>query len=56
MSTRHKAVTTSSSAHLSHHLSEFEFRFNNRKNRYLFRDTITRLCEGKTLPYDKLTA
>ena len=41
---------------LQPHRDELEFRFNNRKNRRLFRDTITRLCEGKTLPYDKLTA
>jgi len=25
---------------------EFEFRFNNRKNRYLFRDTLMRLTKG----------
>ena len=42
--------------HLDRYLDEFEFRFNNRKNGYLFRDTITRLITGKALPYDKLTA
>jgi transposase-like protein len=42
--------------HLDRYLDEFEFRYNNRKNAYLFRDTLLRLCEGKALPYDKLTA
>jgi transposase-like protein len=42
--------------HLDRYLDEFEFRFNNRKNAYLFRDTITRLVQGSALPYDKLTA
>jgi hypothetical protein len=27
------------------------FRFNNRKNPYLFRDTVTRLLESKSLRY-----
>lgn len=42
--------------HLDRYLDEFEFRFNNRKNGYLFRDTITRLVTAKALTYDKLTA
>jgi transposase-like protein len=42
--------------HLDRYLDEFEFRFNNRKNGFLFRDTITRLVTAKALPYDKLTA
>lgn len=42
--------------HLDRYLDEFEFRYNNRKNANLFRDTLARLCEGKALPYDKLTA
>lgn len=42
--------------HLDRYLDEFEFRYNNRKNAFLFRDTLLRLCEGKALPYDKLTA
>jgi transposase-like protein len=42
--------------HLDRYLDEFEFRYNNRKNAYLFRDTLLRLCGGKALPYDKLTA
>ena len=42
--------------HIDRYLDEFEFRFNNRKNRYLFRDTLTRLTKGAALPYEKLTA
>jgi len=42
--------------HLDRYLDEFEFRFNNRKNAYLFRDTLMRLCDGKALPYETLTA
>jgi hypothetical protein len=32
------------------------FRFNNRENPFLFRDTILRLLEAKALPYKTLTA
>ncbi len=42
--------------HLDRYLDEFEFRYNNRKNAYLFRDTLVRLMNGSALPYDKLTA
>jgi transposase-like protein len=42
--------------HLDRYLDEFEFRYNNRKNAYLFRDTLTRLVTAKALPYEKLTA
>jgi transposase-like protein len=42
--------------HLDRYLDEFEFRYNNRKNAYLFRDTLLRLTKGNALPYDKLTA
>lgn len=42
--------------HLERYLDEFEFRFNNRKNGYLFRDTLTRLVTAKALPYEQLTA
>lgn len=45
-----------SEKHLDRYLDEFEFRFNNRKNAYLFRDTLTRLVTAKPLQYDKLTA
>jgi transposase-like protein len=42
--------------HLDRYLDEFEFRYNNRKNHYLFRDTLTRLVQGEAMPYEKLTA
>lgn len=42
--------------HLDRYLDEFEFRFNNRKNPYLFRDTLLRLIASECLPYEKLTA
>jgi hypothetical protein len=32
------------------------FRFNNRENPYLFRDTILRLLGTRSLPYKALTA
>ncbi len=41
--------------HLDRYLDEFAFRFNNRKNAYLFRDTLTRMVQGEPLPYGKLT-
>jgi transposase-like protein len=45
-----------SSKHLDRYLDEFEFRFNNRGNKFLFRDTVKRLIDGKAMPYEKLTA
>jgi transposase-like protein len=42
--------------HLPAYLAEFEFRFNNRENPYLFRDTLTRLLTSENLPYRTLTA
>lgn len=45
-----------SSKHLDRYLDEFEFRFNNRKNPYLFRDTIERLVRGDKMSYETLTA
>ena len=42
--------------HLDRYLDEFEFRYNNRKNPYLFRDTLTRLVTTETMPYEQLTA
>ena len=42
--------------HLDRYLDEFEFRYNNRKNAHLFRDTLTRLVTAKALPYEQLTA
>jgi transposase-like protein len=42
--------------HLPAYLAEFEFRFNNRSNPYLFRDTLIRLISADTLTYKTLTA
>ena len=42
--------------HLPAYLSEFEFRFNNRGNPFLFRDTLTALVRADTLTYEELTA
>jgi len=42
--------------HLPAYLDEFAFRFNNRENPYLFRDTILKLVEGDSLPYQELIA
>jgi transposase-like protein len=40
--------------HLPAYLDEMEWRYNNRENEYLFRDTILRLVEGDALPFRKL--
>jgi hypothetical protein len=45
-----------SAKHLASYLEEMEFRFNNRKNRYLFRDTILKLIASSNLGYKNLTA
>jgi transposase-like protein len=42
--------------HLDAYLDEFEWRFNNRNNPNLFRDTILALVESDTLTYKNLTA
>ena len=44
-----------SAKHLAAYLDEMTFRFNNRKNPYLFRDTLTKLLEAPVLEYKKLT-
>jgi transposase-like protein len=41
--------------HLDAYLDELEHRFNNRKNEYIFRDTLTKLVNAAKLPYSKLT-
>jgi transposase-like protein len=45
-----------SAKHLPAYLDEMAFRFNNRDNAYLFRDTLLRMIEGETLPYAELVA
>jgi transposase-like protein len=40
--------------HLDAYLDELEHRFNNRKNEYLFRDTLTKLVNADKLPYSEL--
>jgi transposase-like protein len=45
-----------SAKHLSAYLDEMTFRFNNRENPYLFRDTLMKLIEAPVLEYKKLTA
>jgi len=42
--------------HLDAYLDELEWRFNNRRNPYLFRETLRRLLQSSSLPYSKLTA
>ena len=41
--------------HLDRYLDEFEFRFNNRHNPFLFRDTLLRLLASPNLEYKNLT-
>jgi hypothetical protein len=36
-------------------LQEFEYRFNNRDNPYLFRDVLLRLLDSDNLTYKELT-
>jgi len=43
-----------SEKHLPAYLDEFEFRFNNRENPFLFRDTLLKLLDGKALRYQEL--
>jgi transposase-like protein len=42
--------------HLDRYLDEFEFRYNNRKSPYLFRDTILKLINATAVEYKKLIA
>lgn len=45
-----------SKKHLDAYLQELEWRFNNRENPFLFRDTLLKLINSENLPYEKLTA
>jgi transposase-like protein len=40
--------------HLDAYLNELEHRYNNRKNKFLFRDTLTKLVKAEKLTYQKL--
>jgi thermostable 8-oxoguanine DNA glycosylase len=42
--------------HLPAYLQEMTWRFNNRKNQFLFRDTLTRTIQADNLEYKELTA
>ncbi|MBN1862693.1 MAG: IS1595 family transposase [Dehalococcoidales bacterium] len=41
--------------HLDSYLDELEWRYNNRENPYLFRDTLRKLIQSENLPYRGLT-
>jgi hypothetical protein len=45
-----------SAKHLPAYLDEMRFRFNNRKNPYLFRDTMLKLIDSPNVEYKHLTA
>jgi transposase-like protein len=45
-----------SAKHMDKYLNEQGFRFNNRRNPYLFRDTLIKLIEAKAVPFAELTA
>lgn len=45
-----------SSKHLDRYIEEFEWRFNQRDNPYLFRDTLIRLIASNRMEYKALTA
>src|SRR6185369_8172358 len=40
--------------HLDRYLDEFEFRFNNRKNSYLFRDVLLNMLTTSNIEYKEL--
>lgn len=45
-----------SAKHLESYLDELEWRFNNRDNPYLFRDTLKKLIDADNLEYQELIA
>ena len=42
--------------HLPAYVDELEWRYNNRRNPWLFRDTLIKICESETLRYQELIA
>ena len=51
-----RLVTTSASTHVDSYLDGLEWRFNNRDNPWLFRDTLLKLLEAKHVRYEELVA
>jgi transposase-like protein len=45
-----------SEKHMDAYLNEFEWRFNNRSNAFLFRDTLKKLVCSKAVPFEQLVA
>ena len=45
-----------SAKHMDRYLEELEWRFNNRDNPHIFRDTLRRIVDTGPLEYDTLTA
>jgi len=45
-----------SEKHLNAYLDELEFRFNNRKNPFLFREAMKKLVSSENLTYQELTS
>jgi hypothetical protein len=45
-----------SAKHLPAYLDEMCWRFNNRKNQFLFRDTLLKMLEAEHVEYKKLTS
>lgn len=45
-----------SNKHLDRHVAEMEWRFNNRNNPHMFRDTVKRILTTDTLRYEQLVA
>ena len=41
---------------MDRYLEELEWRFNNRDNPHIFRDTLKRIVDTETLTYQSLTA
>ena len=40
--------------HMPAYLDEVSFRFNNRENPHMFRDTLLKLLEAKAMPFSSL--
>ena len=45
-----------SAKHMDRYLEELEWRFNNRNNPHIFRDTLRRIVDTDALTYESLTA